>query len=71
MSTLGPRRWDSTVVRGSMDGDGFSVWYLDREHVAGVLAVDRSEDLERGRELFGQRVDPKRLANPAADPMAP
>jgi 3-phenylpropionate/trans-cinnamate dioxygenase ferredoxin reductase subunit len=68
---IGPaRRWDRTVVRGSMDGDGFSVWYLDREHVAGVLAVDRSEDLQRGRELFGQRVDPERLANQAAEPIA-
>jgi 3-phenylpropionate/trans-cinnamate dioxygenase ferredoxin reductase component len=67
---IGPAlRWDREVVRGSMEGGSFSVWYLDAGRVAGVLAVDRPGDLDHGRRLLvaGTEVDPERLADQAAE----
>ena len=50
---VGPAyRWDSEVVRGSIDEGDFSVWYLADGRVAGTLAVGRSDDLEHARRLI-------------------
>ncbi|MDQ6819329.1 MAG: FAD-dependent oxidoreductase [Actinomycetota bacterium] len=50
---VGPAyRWDSEVVRGSIDEGEFSVWYLADGRVAGTLAVGRSDDLEHARRLI-------------------
>jgi 3-phenylpropionate/trans-cinnamate dioxygenase ferredoxin reductase subunit len=47
---VGPAlRWDREVVRGSIDGGEFSVFYLQDGHVAGALSVGRSEDLDHAR----------------------
>jgi 3-phenylpropionate/trans-cinnamate dioxygenase ferredoxin reductase component len=47
---VGPAlRWDREVVRGSIDGGEFSVFYLQDGHVAGALSVGRSDDLDHAR----------------------
>ena len=68
---IGPARsWDRVVIRGAMEDDAFSAWYLDEGRVAAVLSVGRPHDLERGRELFGKVVDPDELADQAREPAA-
>ena len=50
---VGPAlQWDQELVRGSIDGGEFSVWYLDRGRLAGALSIGRSEDLEHARRLI-------------------
>jgi 3-phenylpropionate/trans-cinnamate dioxygenase ferredoxin reductase component len=48
----GAAEWDQEVVHGSMEDGSFSVWYLDRGRVRGVLDVNASGELERGREAI-------------------
>jgi 3-phenylpropionate/trans-cinnamate dioxygenase ferredoxin reductase component len=68
---IGPARsWNRVVIRGAMEDDAFSAWYLDQGRVAAVLSVGRPDDLERGRELFGKVVDPDELADQAREPAA-
>ena len=68
---IGPARsWDRVVIRGALEDDAFSAWYLDEGRVAAVLSVGRPDDLERGRELFGKVVDPDELADQAREPAA-
>jgi 3-phenylpropionate/trans-cinnamate dioxygenase ferredoxin reductase component len=69
---VGPAyKWDTEVVRGSIEEGEFSVWYLDDGRVAGTLAVGRSDDLEHARRLIkdstvvGARADA--LADLASD----
>jgi 3-phenylpropionate/trans-cinnamate dioxygenase ferredoxin reductase subunit len=65
MEYVGPAyRWTEEIVRGSLDEDQFTIWYLDGDRLAGALAVDRSNDLERARELLksGAAVDRAELA---------
>ncbi|HEY4280008.1 MAG TPA: FAD-dependent oxidoreductase [Conexibacter sp.] len=53
---VGPaQRWDREVVRGSLDDDEFSLWYLDGGVVAGALSVGRSSDLDAARRLIAAR----------------
>jgi 3-phenylpropionate/trans-cinnamate dioxygenase ferredoxin reductase subunit len=56
--------WTEEIVRGSIDDAKFTVWYLDGDRLAGALSVDRSDDLERARELIKSRepVDREELA---------
>jgi 3-phenylpropionate/trans-cinnamate dioxygenase ferredoxin reductase component len=55
---VGPAaRWDREVVRGSLDGGEFSVWYLDGGRVAGALSVGRSDDLGHARRLLAAGTD--------------
>jgi 3-phenylpropionate/trans-cinnamate dioxygenase ferredoxin reductase subunit len=50
---VGPAyRWDREVVRGSIDGGSFSIWYLAAGRVAAALAVGRPEDLMHARRLI-------------------
>jgi 3-phenylpropionate/trans-cinnamate dioxygenase ferredoxin reductase subunit len=50
---IGPAaQWDLEVVRGSIDGGTFSVFYLHEGRVVGALSVGRSEDLEHARRLL-------------------
>ncbi|MDA0170588.1 FAD-dependent oxidoreductase [Solirubrobacter taibaiensis] len=65
MEYVGPAYdWTEEIVRGSVEEGKFTVWYLDGDRLAGALAVDRSDDLERARELLKSReaVDRKELA---------
>ncbi|MGI8594709.1 MAG: oxidoreductase C-terminal domain-containing protein, partial [Solirubrobacteraceae bacterium] len=58
MEYVGPASaWDEEVVRGSLDEGAFSVWYLAGGHVAGCLAVGRSDDLDHARRLLAAGVD--------------
>ena len=59
-----PTSWSEEIVRGSIDDGEFTVWYLDGDRLAAALAVDRSDDLERARELIKSRepVDREELA---------
>jgi 3-phenylpropionate/trans-cinnamate dioxygenase ferredoxin reductase subunit len=68
---IGPAHaWDRVVVRGDVNGGSWSAWYLDGGKVAAVLAVGGADDLARGRELFGQAVDPDSLSDQAREPTA-
>ena len=50
---VGPAQgWDEEIVRGSLDGDSFSVWYLRDGRVLAALSVGRSEDLDHARRLI-------------------
>jgi 3-phenylpropionate/trans-cinnamate dioxygenase ferredoxin reductase component len=49
--------WDREVVRGSLDGGEFTVWYLKDGRVAAALSVGRSDDLEHARRLMRERTD--------------
>jgi 3-phenylpropionate/trans-cinnamate dioxygenase ferredoxin reductase subunit len=49
--------WDEEVVRGSIDGGEFSVWYLHDGRLAGALSVGRSDDLEHARRLIADGTD--------------
>ncbi len=51
---VGPAyKWDTEVIRGSLDQGEFSVWYLDDEgRVEAALSVGRSDDLEHARRLI-------------------
>ena len=65
MEYVGPAYdWTEEIVRGSIEEGKFTVWYLDGDRLAGALAVDRSDDLERARELIKSRepVDREELA---------
>ena len=53
MEYVGPAyEWDEEIVRGSLEDGEFTVWYLDGGRLAAALAVNRSDDLERARELI-------------------
>ncbi len=56
--------WTEEIVRGSVDEGKFTVWYLDGDRLAGALSVDRSDDLDRARDLLKSResVDREELA---------
>ncbi|MBV9604535.1 MAG: FAD-dependent oxidoreductase [Solirubrobacterales bacterium] len=68
---IGPaQEWDQVVMSGSVEEGDFSAWYLHAGHVAAVLAAGRPSELDRGRRLFGQAVDPDELAAQPAGPAA-
>jgi 3-phenylpropionate/trans-cinnamate dioxygenase ferredoxin reductase subunit len=65
MEYVGPAYgWTEELVRGSLEENKFTVWYLDGDRLAAALSVDRSDDLERARELITSRepVDREELA---------
>jgi 3-phenylpropionate/trans-cinnamate dioxygenase ferredoxin reductase subunit len=55
---VGPaNHWDQEVVRGSLDGGEFSLWYLRDGRVAAALSIGRSDDLEHARRLIAAHTD--------------
>jgi 3-phenylpropionate/trans-cinnamate dioxygenase ferredoxin reductase component len=65
MEYVGPAAgWSEEIVRGSLEENQFTVWYLDDDRLVAALSVDRSDDLERARELIKSRepVDRDELA---------
>jgi 3-phenylpropionate/trans-cinnamate dioxygenase ferredoxin reductase subunit len=40
------------VVRGSLDGDSFTAFYLDGDRLVGAATVGRSDDLDEARKLI-------------------
>ena len=55
---VGPAyRWDTEVVRGSLDGGEFTAFYVDSGRVAGALSVGRSEDLAHARRLIAESTE--------------
>ena len=68
---IGPaQEWEQVVTSGSVEAGDFSAWYLQGGRVAAVLVSGRSDELDRGRRLFGQTVDPQDLAGQTARPTA-
>jgi 3-phenylpropionate/trans-cinnamate dioxygenase ferredoxin reductase subunit len=50
---VGPAfEWDREIVRGSLDGGAFSVFYLAEDRVAAALSVGRPEDLPHARRMI-------------------
>ena len=67
---VGPAlRWDREVVRGSIDGGEFSVFYLQDGHVAGALSVGRSDDLDHARRWLQSRRGDRRRRGRARRPV--
>jgi 3-phenylpropionate/trans-cinnamate dioxygenase ferredoxin reductase subunit len=62
-----PARWSEPVVRGALGSESFSLFYLEREHIAGVVAANASRELRAAKRLMQQRkrVGASDLANPA------
>ena len=55
---IGPAfEWEQEVVRGSIDGGEFTIFYLHDGRVAGALAVGRSDDLDHARRLLTDGTD--------------
>ncbi len=53
---VGPAaEWGQEVVRGSIDGGEFTIFYLRDGRVAGALTVGRSDDLEHAGRLLASR----------------
>ena len=49
--------WDQTVVRGTLEGDSFALYYFDQAKMVGVLAVDRPDkEREPMQHLVRMRV---------------
>jgi 3-phenylpropionate/trans-cinnamate dioxygenase ferredoxin reductase component len=48
----GAAEWDEEIVNGSPDDGRFSVWYLDRGRIRGVLDVNGHGDLARGSDAI-------------------
>ena len=58
IESVGPAyEWDREVVRGSFDGGGFTVFYLQSGVVQGALTVGRSDDLQAARRLIADATD--------------
>jgi 3-phenylpropionate/trans-cinnamate dioxygenase ferredoxin reductase subunit len=52
---VGPAQdWDEELWRGDRESGEFSVWYLKDGRVAGCLAVGRSEELAKAREMIAE-----------------
>jgi 3-phenylpropionate/trans-cinnamate dioxygenase ferredoxin reductase subunit len=50
---VGPAfEWDREIVRGSLDGGAFSVFYLAEDRIAAALSVGRPEDLPHARRMI-------------------
>jgi 3-phenylpropionate/trans-cinnamate dioxygenase ferredoxin reductase subunit len=50
---VGPAgEWDQEIVRGTIDGGEFSIFYLSGGRVVAALSVGRSDDLEHARRLI-------------------
>jgi 3-phenylpropionate/trans-cinnamate dioxygenase ferredoxin reductase subunit len=65
MEYVGPAyEWTEEIVRGSLDGGEFTIFYLDGDRLAAALTVGRSDDLEEARRLIasGETVDRGALA---------
>ena len=62
-----PARWSEPVVRGALGSESFSLFYLEGEHIAGVVAANASRELRAAKRLMQQRkrVCAGDLANPA------
>jgi 3-phenylpropionate/trans-cinnamate dioxygenase ferredoxin reductase subunit len=60
--------WDREVLRGSLEGGEFSVWYLDGGRLGGALSVGRSDDLEHARRLIAAGTDLSGSVDALADP---
>jgi 3-phenylpropionate/trans-cinnamate dioxygenase ferredoxin reductase subunit len=65
MEYVGPAgEWDEEIVRGSLEDSEFCIWYLREGRCVAALAVNRSDDLEKARELIKSRESVDREALP-------
>jgi 3-phenylpropionate/trans-cinnamate dioxygenase ferredoxin reductase component len=58
------------VIRGSLDDDSFTAFYMDGARVVGAVTVGRSADLDAARALIAGRAEPQpeALADEGTDP---
>ncbi len=60
IESVGPaRRWDRTIVEGSLDGDAFAAWFVEGRHVRGYASFNGAGDIDRATALIqaGEPVD--------------
>jgi 3-phenylpropionate/trans-cinnamate dioxygenase ferredoxin reductase component len=64
-----PARWSKPVVRGALGSETFSLFYLEGEHIVGVVAANASRELRAAKRLMQQRkrVCAENLADPATN----
>lgn len=55
------------VIRGDQDSGEFAAFYLQEGVLRAAFAIDRGEDVMAARELIGERVDRRVLADEDAD----
>jgi 3-phenylpropionate/trans-cinnamate dioxygenase ferredoxin reductase component len=65
-------RWDREIVRGSLEEQAFTIWYLGEGRVRAALTFGRSDDLDHARRLIRRDVALEAhhlsaLADPAAE----
>jgi 3-phenylpropionate/trans-cinnamate dioxygenase ferredoxin reductase subunit len=66
---VGPAfEWDRELVRGSLDGGEFSVWYLSGGRLAAALSVGRAGDLVHARRLIASTAEVSGHAGEIEDP---
>src|SRR5688572_19477629 len=59
--------WDREIVRGSMEGGEFAVFYLDGPRLVAALSVGRPEDLMQARRLLASGGELGERASALAD----
>jgi len=64
-----PARWSEPVVRGARGSESFSLFYLEGENIAGVVAANAPRELRAAKRLMQQRksVRAEDLENPATN----
>ncbi len=64
-----PARWSEPVVRGALGSESFSLFYLEGESIAAVVAANAPRELRAAKRLMQQRkpVRAEELANPATN----
>jgi 3-phenylpropionate/trans-cinnamate dioxygenase ferredoxin reductase subunit len=64
-----PARWSEPVVRGALNSESFSMFYLEGENIVGVVAANAPRELRAAKRLMQQRkpVCAEHLANPAVN----
>lgn len=55
------------VIRGNLEANDFTAFYLDGDLLRGVFSANRGEDVMVGRELLGRRIDSGLLEDEDAD----
>ena len=74
IESVGPAYgWDRVILRGEIESQSLSAWYLQGSRVAAVAAVHRSADIETGKKLIAERrelsgAELESLADPGFDP---
>ena len=54
---------DSQVIRGDIEKEKFAIFYLNKDKVVAVDAVNSPAEFMIGKKLYGKAVDPMNIGN--------